>query len=242
MGDMHDRTRRVWGKDAFEKIQGARVCVLGLGGVGSFALSSLVRGGVQNLLLLDGDVVDKTNLNRQALAFRSTIGKRKTEVARAFVCDINPDCKVSVIDKFVLTQDAGVTFAEIEAFEPDWIIDAIDSISIKLLLAEHFVRDECFKNYVSAMGAANKIDPTRFSITSLYKTQNDRLSRIMRKEARKRKIPDFKVCASDEKTNFSEEAAITRGVDKKILGSASFIPPIMGHMIAGYVMANIANS
>lgn len=242
MSDMHDRTRRLWGEASFKKIQNARICLLGLGGVGSFALSSFVRGGVENLLLLDGDVVDKTNLNRQALAFCSTVGRRKTDVARAFAREINPVCKVSVINKFVLSDDINDVFLNIDNFSPDWIVDAVDSISIKLLLAEHFVRDKTRKNYISAMGAANKVDPCKFSITTLYKTQNDSLSRIMRKEARKRLIPDFLVCASDEKTSFDKDCSITRGVEKKILGSVSYIPSIMGHMIAGHVMTKIVTS
>lgn len=242
MQDFNDRSRRLWGNDAFEKIRYSRVCVLGLGGVGSFALSSFVRGGVENLLLLDGDEVDKSNINRQALAFQSTVGKRKVEVAKDFALEINPLCKVSTIDKFILTSDVENVCDQIEDFKPDWIVDAIDSISIKLLLAEHFVRDNKFSNYISAMGAANKFDPTRFSITKLFSTKNDGLSRIMRKEARKREIGDFLVCASDEKNCVNEDAAITRSGEKKILGSSSFIPPIMGHMIAGYVMNQIASS
>lgn len=290
-GDAHDRTRRVFGEEAFSKIQNSKVCLLGLGGVGSYCLSSLVRAGVGNVLIIDGDAYDVTNINRQEFAFLSTIGERKVDVAKAYVAEVNPQCTVKTFDELILSGNIGATVDVIESFQPDWIIDAIDAISIKLLLAEHFVRDrdkvwcQCFstdgnqlskplevskenvsskenidekscvslteksgKNtvqvrrlgYISAMGAANKLDPSRIQISSLSKTCNDGLCRIMRKEARKRNIPDFTVCYSDEQTVIQPGQVITRDVEKKILGSVSFIPSIMGITIAGHVIRSIA--
>lgn len=239
--EVNDRSRRLWGDENFKKICDARVCVLGLGGVGSFVVSSLVRGGVGAVFLMDGDVVDPSNINRQAFAFHSTIGKKKTEIAKNFVADINPDCEVEVCDTFMTHSTTEGVIQQIEDFEPDWIVDAIDSISIKVLLAEHFVKDRHFKNYISAMGAANKYDPTRYRVSTIYKTRNDSLSKIVRKESRKRDIPDFLVCYSDETVALREDQAITRDHNKKILGSASFMPPIVGHIIAGHVLNDLAN-
>lgn len=237
---MHDRTVRAFGSEAFERIATAKVCLLGLGGVGSFCLSSLVRAGISDLLILDGDEFDVTNLNRQELAFRSTIGKRKVNVATEFVHEINPACRVQSIDSFILSDTAGEIAAAIDAYSPDWVVDCIDSISVKLLLAEHFVRDRSLANYISAMGAATKLDPSRIHLAMLSETKNDPLCRIMRKECRKRGIPDFKVCYSDELAEVDPEAKITRGVGKKILGSVSFIPSIMGITIASSVLRSIA--
>lgn len=238
--EINDRSRRLWGDEAFAKICGSRVCVLGLGGVGSFVVSSLVRGGVGHVFLMDGDVVDPSNINRQAFAFTSTIGKKKTEIAESFVHDINPNCEVVTCDTFMTHQTTDSVIKQIEDFEPDWIVDAIDSISIKVLLAEHFVKDLQFKNYISAMGAANKYDPTRYRVSTIYHTRNDSLSKIVRKESRKREIPDFLVCYSDEVVMLRDDQAITRDHNKKILGSASFVPPIVGHIIAGHILNNLA--
>lgn len=238
--EVNDRSRRLWGDESFKRINNSRVAILGLGGVGSFVVSSLVRGGVGAVFLMDGDVVDPSNINRQAFAFHSTIGQKKTEIATKFVADVNPDCEVVTCDTFMTHQTTAGVIKQIEDFKPDWIVDAIDSISIKVLLAEHFVKECGFKNYISAMGAANKYDPTRYRVASIYQTRNDSLSKIVRKESRKHEIPDFLVCYSDEVVHVREDQAITRDHNKKILGSASFMPPIVGHMIAGYVLNDLA--
>lgn len=244
MSNWQDRTIRVFGEEAHEKIRTAKVCIFGLGGVGSFCLSTLARAGVKNFLIIDGDEFDETNINRQEFAFRSTLGKRKVDVAEQLLLDINPACKVQKHDEFILTSAMSDTTKVVEEFEPDWVIDALDSISVKLLLAEHFVRDDAHgvRHYVAAMGAANKLDTSRIKMATLFTTVNDGLSRIMRKEARKRAIPDFPVCYSDEEVKLQENQAITRTGNKKILGSVAFIPSIMGITIAGHVLTEIANS
>ena len=245
-----DRTIRVFGEEVHEKIRTAKVCIFGLGGVGSFCLSTLARAGVENFLIIDGDEFDETNINRQEFAFRSTLGKRKVDVAEQFLLDINPACNVQKHDEFILTSAMSDTTKVVDEYDPDWVIDALDSISVKLLLAEHFVRDEQgvrdaargVRHYVAAMGAANKLDTSRIKMATLFGTVNDGLSRIMRKEARKRGIPDFPVCYSDEEVKLQENQAITRTGDKKILGSVAFIPSIMGITIASHVLREIANS
>ena len=164
-------------------------------------------------------------------------------MAERFVLDINPACNVRKHDEFILTASMSDTTRIVDEYDPDCVIDALDSVSVKLLLAEHFVRDtHGVRHYVSAMGAANKLDTSRIQMATLFTTVNDGLSRIMRKEARKRGIPDFPVCYSDEEVKLQENQAITRAVDKKILGSVAFIPSIMGITIAGYVLRRIANS
>lgn len=234
-----DRSRRLWGSDAFSKLQNARVCVFGLGGVGSFVVSSLARGGVCNLMLIDGDSVDPSNINRQAFAFTSTVSKRKTDIAKHFVHEVSPECNVETLDTFITTDKFASVIEKVEEFRPDVVVDAIDSVSIKLLLAKTFAcQDDIL--FVSSMGAANKTDATKITLSCLSKTINDPLARIIRKEARKQHIPDYVVCYSSEKRTIAPDSQITRTVDKKILGSTSFIPAIMGHMLAGYVMNYVA--
>ncbi len=234
-----DRTIRVFGEEAHEKIKNSRICIFGLGGVGSFCLTTLARAGVENFMIVDGDEFDETNINRQEFAYQSTLGKRKVDVAEKFLLDINPACKIVKHDEFILTDKMSDTIECVSDFSPDWVIDALDSISVKLLMAEHFVRDNDFTQYVSAMGAANKLDTSKIKMATLFSTVNDGLSRIMRKEARKRNIPDFDVCYSDEEVKLESHQAMTRDVEKKILGSVSFIPSIMGITIAGHVLNKI---
>lgn len=234
-----DRSRRLWGSDAFSKLQNARVCVFGLGGVGSFAVSSLARGGVCNLMLIDGDSVDPSNINRQAFAFTSTVSKRKTDIAKCFVHEVSPECNVETLDTFITTDKFTSVLEKVEEFRPDVVVDAIDSVSIKLLLAKTFAGQEDIL-FVSSMGAANKTDASKITLSCLSKTMNDPLARIIRKEARRQHIPDYEVCYSSEKHSIAPDSQITRTVDKKILGSTSFIPAIMGHMLAGYVMNYVA--
>lgn len=235
-----DRSRRLWGEESFKILESARVCIFGLGGVGSFAASSLARGGVGNLMLIDGDSVDPSNINRQAFAFTGTIDARKTDIASAFVRQVSPDCNVSVLDTFITTDIFDDIKCKVDSFSPDVIVDAIDSVSIKLLLAQEYAgRDDIL--FVSSMGAANKTDATKINMSKLSTTVNDPLARIIRKEARKRTIPDYVVCYSTERREIAENSQITRAGDKKILGSTSFIPAIMGHMLAGHVMNSIVN-
>ena len=240
MTNWQDRTIRVFGEEAHAKIRNAKVCVFGLGGVGSFCLSTLARAGVENFLIVDGDEFDETNINRQEFAFQSTLGKRKVDVAEKFLLDINSNCKVEKRDEFILTDRISDTTKVVDDYEPDWVIDALDSISVKLLLAEHFVRDGHSEHFVSAMGAANKLDTSCIKMATLFTTVNDSLSRIMRKEARKRGIPDYPVCYSDEEVKLREGQAITRTGEKKVLGSVAFIPSIMGITVASHVLREIA--
>ncbi len=234
----HDRSMRLWGAKPFQKLQDSRVCVLGLGGVGSFVVSSLARGGIGNLMLLDGDVIDESNMNRQAFAFTDTIGKDKCEIAKEFVDRVAPTCKTVAYRALITKNTFDDVSRLIEDFRADWIVDAIDSINSKLLLAKRFANDSNIR-YIAATGAANKSDTAKLKIDKLSKTKYDPICKIMRSESRKRHIGDFNVCYSSEEVRFTKDAAITRNCEKKILGSTSFLPAMMGHMIAGHVMNEI---
>lgn len=227
----------LWGPQAVERLTQAKVVVLGLGGVGSNCTEALARGGIGSFVLLDHDVVSLSNINRQAIAFHSTLGQKKCQVMEAMVKDINPQSSVVALDRFLWAQDAA-TFLEEYALDADYVVDAIDSVSTKLALAE--AADKMGVRLISSMGGGNKLQPEYFKIADLYETVNDSLSRIMRKEGRKRGIRALKVLYSSEP---SIKIQAEEGADRKArthLGTASYIPPIMGQMIAGEVLRTIA--
>ncbi|MBR2683201.1 MAG: tRNA threonylcarbamoyladenosine dehydratase [Atopobiaceae bacterium] len=236
-----DRLRLILGDTGLERLASARVMVLGLGGVGSSCAEALARGGVGHLVLLDRDVVTPSNINRQALAFQSTVGRPKAEVMRDMVCDINPACDVhaeqAFIDKDRIAEQLGALP------RPDYVVDAIDTISQKLRIAEWCQREGL--PLVSSMGGANKLDPTRLRFSTIEKTQIDPIARIMRKECRKRGIKGLTVLWSDEQPhepNGKRDAIDERGFVREgesILGTMSYFPPIMGQMLASKVIRDL---
>ena len=237
-----DRLRLIMGDAALERLANSRVMVLGLGGVGSSCAEALARGGIGSLVLVDRDVVMPSNINRQALAFHSTIERPKTEVMRAMIADINPDCEVHAERFFIDKDSAAEQLSSLP--RPDYVVDAIDTISQKLKIAA-WCQAEGIPE-VAAMGGANKLDPTRLRFAQLDETKMDPIARVMRKESRKRGIRSFPVLYSDE---LPREAQGKQGVlDEKgfvregssILGSMSYFPPIMGQMLAGYVIRQLA--
>ena len=237
--DIFDRTIRLVGKEDYQKLKNAKICVFGLGGVGSHLVTSLARCGIDNFLLLDGDVVDQTNINRQAFAFLSTIGKKKTEIAKNYISQINPNCNCKTINAYITQSNFANIKDAVFDFKPDWIIDAIDTITIKLLMAQSFSSlDKC--KYISAMGAANKLDATKLKISSIYKTKIDPLARVIRKEARSRQVPDFMVCYSEEVITVENSSKLRKTEsENKILGSISYLPAAMGITIASHVINDI---
>ena len=237
-----DRLRLILGEEALSRLQNARVMVIGLGGVGSSCAEALARGGVGKLVLLDRDVVTPSNINRQALAFHSTLGKPKPEVMRDMVLDINPDCEVHAVRAYLDKDQTGELLSSLP--RPDYVVDAIDTITQKLAIAA-WCQAEGIRE-VAAMGGANKLDPTRLRFAPLYETSVDPIARVMRKEGRKRGIRGLTVLYSDE---FPREAVGKRNaIDEKgfvregasILGTMSYYPPIMGQMLAGYVIRELA--
>lgn len=227
----------IMGRAGLERLTNSTVMVLGLGGVGSNCVEALARGGVGHLIVVDHDIVQASNINRQAIAFHSTIGRKKTEVMRAMVADINPKTQVDTLDQFVLAESAAKLLGAYRN-QVDYVVDAIDTISTKLALAEYADREGI--RYISSMGAANKLKPECFRVADVYDTVNCPLCRIMRKEGRKRGIKRLRVLYSCEEP---VRVPVREGAERRErsnLGTASYVPPIMGQMIAGEVIRELA--
>lgn len=240
------RLARMVGEDGLEKLTQARVMVLGLGGVGSNCVEALARGGVGKFIIVDHDSVQASNINRQAIAFTSTVGKPKIEAMAEMILDINPDAEIEAYQYF-LNKDTIVEFVADKLEHVDYIVDAIDTISAKLTLAAYLDEQteagdgsaQSAPHLVSCMGAANKLYPECFSFADLYDTVNCPLCRIMRKEGRRRDIRHLEVLYSSE---VPFKASITEGATRQQrsnLGTMSYVPPIMGQMLAGYVIRGI---
>ena len=237
-----DRLRLILGAEALEKLQRSRVMVIGLGGVGSSCAEALARGGVGSLVLIDRDKVSPSNINRQALAFHSTLGMPKTDVMKSMVLDINPACEVTTLRAFI---DKDTVPEQLGALpRPDYVIDAIDTVTQKLAIAKWCQAKEIPE--VSAMGGGNKLDPTRLRFSSIWDTKMDPLARAIRKAGRKRGLKGFTVLWSDELPREPEgkrDAIDEKGFLREgacILGTMSYFPPIMGQMLAGFVIRKLA--
>ena len=231
-----DRLRLVIGDEGLARLSEARVAVIGLGGVGSSCAEALARGGVGHLVLLDRDVVAPSNINRQALAFQSTIGRPKAEVMRAMVLDINPEADVTAVTTF-LDKDALPQQMD-ELGHLDYVVDAIDTVAQKLRLASWCQERDVPE--LSAMGGANKLDPCRLRFARIEDTVNCPLARVMRKECRRRGIRGLQVLFSDEEPvrmeAISDEQWMREG---SLLGTMSYLPPIMGQMLASRVIRDL---
>ena len=237
-----DRLRLILGDEGLDRLERSRVMVLGLGGVGSSCAEALARGGIGSLVLVDRDVVTPSNINRQALAFYSTVGRPKTEVMRQMIADINPKCEVTA-ERFFIEKDS--VAERLGALpRPDYVIDAIDTVSQKLAIAA-WCQAEGIPE-VAAMGGANKLDPTRLRFAPIGETKMDPIARVIRKESRKRGIGSITVLFSDElpleargkHSAIDEKGFVHEG--SSILGTMSYFPPIMGQMLAGYVIRELA--
>lgn len=236
-----DRLQIVLGREGLDLLRRSTVMVLGLGGVGSNCAVALARGGVGGLVLVDRDVVGPSNINRQAVARVSTLGRDKTEAMRELVADINPACRVTCLKAFIEKDRVAEQLGALP--RPDYVVDAIDTVAQKLAIAR-WCADEGLRE-ISSMGGANKIDPTRFRVSDISRTEVDPLCRVMRKECRRRGIKGLKVLWSDEVPLAVEPIDgprdhSTRPADKgSILGTMSYIPPVMGQMIAGRVICDL---
>lgn len=174
-----ERTELLLGRENMERLAGARVAVFGVGGVGGYVVEALARSGVGALDLIDDDVVAPSNINRQIIATVSTVGRPKAEAARDRVLDINPDCRVQVHKTFYLPETAG----EFDFREYDYVVDAIDTVTGKLMLAEQAAK--AGTPIISSMGAGNKLDPTAFRVADIYETKVCPLAKVMRRELKK---------------------------------------------------------
>ena len=223
------------GKDAMQRIQKATVMVFGVGGVGSHCIEALARCGVGKLVLIDNDTVSLTNINRQAVAFHSTVGKYKTQVMKEMIKEICPKTKVVTYEMFVLPENIETLFEE----KPDYIVDAIDTVTAKLALVELAQRLEI--PIISCMGTGNKLHAELFEISDLSKTSVCPLCKVMRKELKARGIFHLKVLYSKEKPvdTSSRVTEENLGSRRPLPGSVSFVPPVAGLLIAGEVLREI---
>jgi len=221
--ERHERTIKVIGTNAIEKLIRSHIAVFGAGGVGGATIEVLARIGIGSLTLIDGDCLTKSNLNRQFLAITDTIGQRKVVTAKNRVHAINPDCVVQIHDVFVKPDNMHM----FDFSTYDYVIDAIDNITAKLSIIE-----ECKKigtPLVSCMGTGNKLDSTRFQITDICKTTVCPLARVIRRELKNREIEKLNVLWSDEQPLCNSRPP----------GSVSFVPPVAGMMLAGYVVKEL---
>ncbi len=232
MTDAFSRTRLLLGGDGLAKLAAARVAVFGIGGVGSFAAEALCRSGIGHFLLVDSDAVDISNLNRQIHATIKTVGQKKTDVMRARMLEINPAADVRTRCEFYEPDHAEAFFDE----PLDYIVDAVDTVTAKISLVVEAGKRNI--PIVSAMGAGNKLDPTRFEVTDIYRTSVCPLAKVMRKELKKRGVPRLKVVYSKEPP-LRSSAPETGDTRRQPPGSVSFVPSVAGLFLAGEVVRDL---
>ena len=232
MLNQFSRTELLLGKEAMEKLGHSRVAVFGVGGVGGYVCEALVRSGVGAFDLIDDDKVCLTNLNRQIIATRKTVGKYKAEVMRDRILEINPEADVRIHKCFFLPENAD----DFPFGEYDYIVDAIDTVTSKLILIEE--AKKAGTEVISSMGTGNKFDPTRFEVADISKTSVCPLAKVMRKELKVRGIRGVKVVYSKELPQKPAESQETG--KRQIPGSLSFVPPVAGLILAGEVIRHIA--
>lgn len=240
------RTELVIGTENLNKLKNSRVAIFGIGGVGTFAAEGLARSGVESFVLVDDDDICLTNINRQIHALRSTVGKSKVELMKERIMDINPKAKVDVHKMLYNSETSDILLSQ----DYDYVVDAIDMVSAKLDLVE-----KCYKRgikIISSMGAGNKIDPTRFEVTDLFKTTICPLAKVMRKELRKRGVEQLKVVYSKEepiepksiKSDCKSDCICsnkdrTCTIRHQIPGSMSFVPSVAGMIMASVVVRDL---
>ena len=244
------RTELLLGKEAMDKLKNSRVAVFGIGGVGGYVCEALVRSGVGAFDLIDDDKVCLTNLNRQIIATRSTIGKYKVDVAKARVLDINPKATVNTYQTFYVPETA----EQFDFSQYDYVVDAIDTVTGKINLVMQ--AQQTNTPIISSMGAGNKMDPTAFRVADIYKTSVCPLAKVMRRELKKRGVKKLKVVYSEEKplTPIEDEAISCKshcvcppGTVRKctqrrqVPGSNAFVPSVVGLIIAGEVIKDLVH-
>lgn len=248
MSGEFSRAQLLLGKEAMDKLSGSFVAVFGIGGVGSFAAEALARCGVGALALFDGDTVCPTNINRQLIATHETIGQKKVKVMKERILNINPNCSVETNECFYTAQNA----SEYDLSKYSYIIDAIDTVSSKLILIERAI--EAGVPIISCMGAGNKLDPTKFEVADISKTSMCPLAKVMRRELRARGITFLKVVYSKEKpispkqyddigcceSDRPLDATEKRTTRRQVPGSVSFVPPVAGMILASEVIKDLA--
>ena len=236
MPDQFSRTALLLGQENVDKLKNRRVAVFGIGGVGGHCAEALCRSGLGSIDIFDGDIVDITNINRQIIAARSTIGRDKVDVMRERLADINPAAAVSARKLFYLPETA----SDVDLSVYDYIVDAVDTITAKLELVSRAVM--LGVPVISSMGAANKLDPAMFEIADIYDTSICPVARIMRAELRKRGIGSLKVVYSKEvphkQTGDPTDPPVS-GSARPVPASIAFVPPVAGLILAGEVVKDL---
>ena len=235
MAHEFSRTELLVGEEGLEKLRQATVMVLGVGGVGSHCIEALARSGVGKLILVDNDKVSETNINRQSIAYQSTIGEYKTKLMKDRIWDINPIADVVTYETFILPENLSGIFEK----KVDYIVDAIDTVTAKLALVEYAKAQDI--PIISCMGTGNKLHPELFEIADISKTSVCPLCKVMRKELKVRGIQHLKVLYSKEKPVdvSGKETGEDKGMRRSLPGSISFVPPVAGLLIAGEVIRDI---
>ena len=227
MNDQFQRTRMLIGQENLDKLAAAKVLVFGVGGVGGYVCEALCRGGVGRIDIVDKDVVDVTNINRQIIATHETVGRPKVEVCRERMLSINPDVKVDARQCFYLPERAG----EFDFGAYDYVVDAVDNVTAKIDIICN--ARAAGVPVISSMGTGNKLDPTMFKIADIEKTKVCPLAKVVRKELRKRGVFGVKVLYSEE------EPRKPLSDDTRTPASISFVPSAAGLIIAGRVILDI---
>lgn len=244
------RTELLLGKEAMNKLSASRVAVFGIGGVGGYVCEALVRSGIGAFDLIDDDKVCLTNLNRQIIATRKTVGRYKTEVMKERILEINPDAEVMMHQCFFLPENA----EEFPFEDYDYIVDAVDTVTAKIELV--MKAQEKNVPIISSMGAGNKLDGSQFKVADIYKTKMCPLAKVMRRELKKRGVKKLKVVYSEEKPiRPFEEMSSSRGTNcicppeaehsdtkrRDIPGSVAFVPSVAGLILAGEVVRDLCS-
>ncbi|HOR22083.1 MAG TPA: tRNA threonylcarbamoyladenosine dehydratase [Ruminococcus sp.] len=250
MLNQFSRTQLLFGVEAMERLADSRVAVFGVGGVGGYTVEALARSGVGAIDLIDDDKVCLTNINRQIIALKSTIGKYKVDVAAERIHDINPDCKVTIYKTFFMPETAD----QFDFSQYDYVVDAIDTVTGKIEIIMQ--AKAAGVPVISSMGAGNKLDPTAFEVADIYKTSVCPLAKVMRRELKKRGVRKLKVVYSKEQPirPFEDMSISCRQhcvcppgtrkctVRRDIPGSTAFVPSVVGLIIAGEVIKDIAQN
>lgn len=213
------------GKENINKIKTTTVAVIGLGGVGSYTVESLVRSGIGKIIIVDDDIIDITNLNRQLMSLHSNIGKYKTEVWEERIRDINPDCEVIIIKEFITKDNIDKILKE----KPNYLVDACDTIETKKELIKNCIKNKI--KIISSMGTGNKLNPSKLEIIDIRKTNYDPIAKIIRKMVKEEKIKEKipVICSSEQAIK----------IKTNTISSNSFVPAVSGLLCTSYIINDI---
>lgn len=235
------RTELLYGADNMKRFASSRIAVFGIGGVGGYVVEALARSGIGALDLIDNDTVSLTNINRQIIATDRTVGRYKVEAAAERIKDIAPDCTVRIYRTFFLPE----TQEQFDFHDYDYVVDAIDTVSGKIAIIEKAY--EAGVPVISSMGAGNKVDPAAFEVADIYKTSVCPLAKVIRKECRKRNIKKLKVVYSKEEPRKTLDGGEGSGEEispgrRSLPGSTAFVPAVVGLIIAGEIINDLAGA